>query len=112
MSKQKPRGWVGAFNASISLGSLFERLLGWDDDDASPAPHSPLSQQVPTIVELDSTLFDEWTSTLAKKLRWSTTNPLPTRTHCNIIPKLRLHYRIPPSTLEKHWHFEQFPFRI
>ena len=48
----EPRGWVGAFNASISLGSLFERLLGWDDDDASPAPDSPLSAQVPTVVEL------------------------------------------------------------
>lgn len=48
----EPRGWVGAFNASISLGSLFERLLGWDDDDPSPAPNSPLSEQVPTVVEL------------------------------------------------------------
>jgi len=48
----EPRGWVGAFNASISLGSLFERLLSWDDDDLSPAPDSPLSSQVPTIVEL------------------------------------------------------------
>eukprot|EP00546_Thalassionema_frauenfeldii_P000890 CAMPEP_0178937310 /NCGR_PEP_ID=MMETSP0786-20121207/25676_1 /TAXON_ID=186022 /ORGANISM="Thalassionema frauenfeldii, Strain CCMP 1798" /LENGTH=2359 /DNA_ID=CAMNT_0020615847 /DNA_START=262 /DNA_END=7341 /DNA_ORIENTATION=- len=48
----EPRGWVGAFNASISLGSLFERLLCWDDTDASPAPESPLSSQVPTIVEL------------------------------------------------------------
>ncbi len=26
----EPRGWVGAFNASISLGSLFERLLSWE----------------------------------------------------------------------------------
>jgi hypothetical protein len=51
----EPRGWVGAFNASISLGSLFERLLGWDDDDESPAPDSPLSAHVPTAVEL--TLF-------------------------------------------------------
>jgi hypothetical protein len=24
------RGWVGAFNTSISLGSVFERLLNWD----------------------------------------------------------------------------------
>lgn len=48
------RGWVGAFNASISLGSLFERLLSWDDDDASPiAPSkSPLAQNLQTCVEL------------------------------------------------------------
>ena len=26
----EPKGWVGAFNASISLGSLFERLLNWE----------------------------------------------------------------------------------
>jgi hypothetical protein len=52
----EPRRWVlGAFNASILLGSLFERLLSWDDDDASPAPDSPLSAHVPTVVEL--TLF-------------------------------------------------------
>ena len=24
------RGWVGAFNTSISLGSVFERLLNWE----------------------------------------------------------------------------------
>lgn len=48
----EPRGWVGAFNASISLGSLFERLLSWDDDDPSPAPDSPLSKEVPSIVEM------------------------------------------------------------
>lgn len=32
----EPKGWVGAFNASISLSSLFERLLNWDDSDPSP----------------------------------------------------------------------------
>jgi hypothetical protein len=31
----EPKGWVGAFNASISLGSLFERLLNWEDSDPS-----------------------------------------------------------------------------
>ncbi len=48
------RGWVGAFNASISLGSLFERLLSWDDDDPSPIddPDSPLSKNLWTCVEL------------------------------------------------------------
>jgi hypothetical protein len=48
------RGWVGAFNASISLGSLFERLLSWDDDDPSPIddPNSPLSNNLLSCVEL------------------------------------------------------------
>jgi len=32
----EPRGWVGAFNCSISLGSLFERVLAWEDGDESP----------------------------------------------------------------------------
>ena len=32
----EPKGWIGAFNASISLGSLFERILGWEDNDLSP----------------------------------------------------------------------------
>lgn len=26
----EPRGWVGAFNTSISLGSVYERLLNWE----------------------------------------------------------------------------------
>jgi hypothetical protein len=50
----EPRGWVGAFNASISLGSLFERLLSWDDDDPSPIDpsQSPLAQNLQTCVDL------------------------------------------------------------
>jgi hypothetical protein len=52
--EQEVRGWVGAFNASISLGSLFERLLSWDDDDSSPIddPESPLSRNLLSCVEL------------------------------------------------------------
>jgi hypothetical protein len=48
------RGWVGAFNASISLGSLFERLLSWEDADPSPIddPNSPLSRNLMSCVEL------------------------------------------------------------
>ncbi|KAL3922161.1 MAG: hypothetical protein SGILL_002354 [Bacillariaceae sp.] len=48
------RGWVGAFNASISLGSLFERLLSWNDADPSPIqdPNSPFSNNLLTCVEL------------------------------------------------------------
>ena len=52
--EEESRGWVGAFNASISLGSLFERLLGWKDDDESPIkdPSSPLSKDLMSCVEL------------------------------------------------------------
>ncbi|KAG7367370.1 zinc-finger domain containing protein [Nitzschia inconspicua] len=48
------RGWVGAFNASISLGSLFERLLSWDDADPSPIPdeNSPLTKNLLSCVDL------------------------------------------------------------
>jgi len=28
--EQEPRDWVGAFNADIAIGSLFERLLAWE----------------------------------------------------------------------------------
>lgn len=47
--RDESRGWVGAFNASISLGSLFERLLGWDDDEESPCD---LGQDLMSCVEL------------------------------------------------------------
>ncbi len=30
--EQEPRDWVGAFNAGISIGSLFERLLSWEGE--------------------------------------------------------------------------------
>jgi hypothetical protein len=29
------RGWVGAFNCSISLGSIYERMLSWNDDSTN-----------------------------------------------------------------------------
>jgi hypothetical protein len=53
--EQESRGWVGAFNASISLGSLFERLLSWDDSDASPIDpsQSPLARNLLSCVELN-----------------------------------------------------------
>ena len=52
--EDESRGWVGAFNASISLGSLFERLLGWNDDETSPIddPNSPLSKDLMCCSEL------------------------------------------------------------
>ena len=52
--EDESRGWVGAFNASISLGSLFERLLGWDDEETSPIddPTSPLSKELMSCSEL------------------------------------------------------------
>ena len=55
------RGWVGAFNASISLGSLFERLLSWGDDDPSPIGDldSPLSGNLWSCVKLTSHVLAE-----------------------------------------------------
>ena len=46
----EPKGWVGAFNASISLSSLFERLLNWDDDD--PPPISNCNTRLLSCAEL------------------------------------------------------------
>ena len=46
------RGWVGAFNASISLGGLFERLLGWADDESSPIVEGPLSHDLMSCADL------------------------------------------------------------
>lgn len=52
--EEESRGWVGAFNLSISLGSLFDRLLGWDDDEQSPIkdPASPLSRNLMSCVDM------------------------------------------------------------
>jgi hypothetical protein len=52
--ENESRGWVSAFNASISLGSLFERLLGWADDEASPIDNSssPYSSGLLSCVEM------------------------------------------------------------
>ena len=72
------RGWVGAFNASISLGSLFERLLSWDDSDPSPIqdPNSPMSKNLMTCVELTfhvlTTGIYDW-----QNLAMSTYRPTP-----------------------------------
>ena len=44
------KGWVGAFNFSISLSSLFERVLNWDDD--SPSPISNCNLRLLNCVEL------------------------------------------------------------
>lgn len=50
--EDESRGWVGAFNASISLGSLFERLLCWSDEETSPIKTGPLSKDLMSCVEL------------------------------------------------------------
>ncbi len=44
------KGWVGAFNASISLSSLFEKVLNWNDDD--PSPVSNCNARLLSCVEL------------------------------------------------------------
>lgn len=55
------RGWVGAFNLSISLGSLFERLLSWEDEEPSPIkdPSSPLSRNLLTCMHLTHYILTE-----------------------------------------------------
>jgi len=52
--EDEARGWVGAFNLSISLGSLFERLLSWEDGEPSPIkdPASPLSRNLLSCTQL------------------------------------------------------------
>ena len=59
--EDESRGWVGAFNASISLGSLFERLLGWEDEEISPItdPLSPLSRDLMPCSQLTSVILIE-----------------------------------------------------
>lgn len=32
-TESEHRGWVGAFNTTISLGSVYERLLNWEGMD-------------------------------------------------------------------------------
>jgi hypothetical protein len=62
--EDESRGWVGAFNLSISLGSLFERILCWTDDATSPISEGPLSGDLMSCVELTfhilSTGIDPW----------------------------------------------------
>lgn len=62
--EDESRGWVGAFNASISLGSLFERLLGWSDKETSPIAEGPLSHDLMSCVELTFHILingiDQW----------------------------------------------------
>lgn len=67
--EDESRGWVGAFNASISLGSLFERLLGWDDDETSPIddPISPLSKELMLCSELAYHILIDGVFTWQKK---------------------------------------------
>eukprot|EP00550_Attheya_septentrionalis_P012964 CAMPEP_0198304944 /NCGR_PEP_ID=MMETSP1449-20131203/57651_1 /TAXON_ID=420275 /ORGANISM="Attheya septentrionalis, Strain CCMP2084" /LENGTH=2807 /DNA_ID=CAMNT_0044007473 /DNA_START=500 /DNA_END=8923 /DNA_ORIENTATION=- len=51
--EMEPRGWVGAFNASISLGSLFERLLAWEDEDPSPIKEEDLKRPIVLLSSVD-----------------------------------------------------------
>jgi hypothetical protein len=96
--EQEVRGWVGAFNASISLGSLFERLLSWDDDDPSPIedPDSPLSKNLMTCVELTvhvlTTGIAEWQNT--ERLEYS-----PTPYTASLEPYKRRPASLPFSTV-------------
>jgi Putative zinc finger in N-recognin (UBR box) len=52
--EEEDMGWYGAFNLSIQLGSLFESVLSFEDDDPSPiqSPESPFSGGLLTCAEL------------------------------------------------------------
>ena len=62
--EDESRGWVGAFNLSISLGGLFERILCWTDETLSPIREGPLSGDLMSCVELTfhllTTGIDQW----------------------------------------------------
>lgn len=51
---EESRTWISAFNTSISLGGLYERLLFWKDDDPSPIsdPSSNLSRDFLSCLEV------------------------------------------------------------
>ena len=61
MLNRKVEDGSESFNASISLGSLFERLLSWDDSDASPIDpsQSPLARNLLSCVELNIHLLQQ-----------------------------------------------------
>jgi len=44
----EPKSWTGACNASISLESLFERLLNWEDNDQVPITETPKTSIYPS----------------------------------------------------------------
>lgn len=90
--ENESRAWVSAFNASISLGSLFERLLGWNDDDPSPIsdPASPYASGLLTCVE---TTFRILTRGVARWQRMETINYHPTPYN----PDKELHEQCPCS---------------
>lgn len=96
------RGWVGAFNASISLGSLFERLLSWDDNDPSPIddPESPLVANLWSCVQLTSHIMAHG---LSKWQRSESASYKPTPYTSSLEPFQRRSASLPFSTISaKH----------
>ncbi|CAB9510311.1 protein ligase UBR2 [Seminavis robusta] len=92
------RGWVGAFNLSISLGSLFERLLSWEDEEASPIkdPASPLSRNLLSCMQLTYHIL---ISGISKWQQVETSTFLPTRYTTAIDPHKRSPASLPFSTV-------------
>jgi len=87
--EDESRGWVGAFNASISLGSLFERLLGWDDDENSPIsdPTSPLSRELMSCSELSyHILLDGVFAWQKKEMRFYEATPVQSTEQHKLAP--------------------------
>jgi len=96
--ENESRGWVGAFNASISLGSLFERLLGWSDDEISPIkdPSSPYSRELMSCAETTFFIL----STGVK--RWQVSEMVcydPTGETSDLAPQRRASCSLPFSTV-------------
>lgn len=96
--ESESRGWVGAFNLSISLGSLFERLLGWGDDDKSPIgdPASPYARGLLTSVEMTFRILTKGVE------RWQRSEMLfydPTPCTPDIEPHRRAPCSLPFSTV-------------
>ena len=75
--EQEPRDWVGAFNAGISIGSLFERLLSWDGEYSMSDDFYQLGLSLflclLTILLLHIDNDDEIDSTLFREFKMSNT---------------------------------------
>ena len=54
------RGWVGAFNLSISLNTLFERILAWEDKEINEESVGLISASMLDVTLLVLEGVDAW----------------------------------------------------
>ena len=80
------KNWVGAFNASISLSSLFERLLNWDS-----SPDCEMRY-------LNGIELTHYTITVGLR-KWQRTNMLSQRPTSSPLSSLYLDYHLAPASL-------------